>query len=257
MKEHSIHVNANQCIGCGMCQGDCPADNISITEKKAAVKSQDCIKCGHCVAICPKAAVSMTGFDEPPIELEQQTIIPPQQLLDALKSRRSIRQFQNQPVEMEIVSKIIEAGRFTPSAKNAQTVSYIVLKDGLDRYEAIAVGLFRKLLPLVKLVAPMARKFSIEDDFFFKKAPIAIMVLSQDKISAALAASNMALMAEACGLGVLYNGFFSMAANRFASLRRALGLTRKEQVVATLVLGYSAVTYCRTAQKEKATVRFL
>ena len=48
---------------------------------------------------------------------------------------------------------------------------------------------------------------------------------------------------------------FSMAANWSRPLRRLLGLKRKERAVTTLVLGYSAVNYRRTAQKEKAGVR--
>ena len=59
------------------------------------------------------------------------------------------------------------------------------------------------------------------------------------------------------GLGVLYSGFFSMAANWSRPLRRLLGLKRKERAVTTLVLGYSAVNYRRTAQKERASVRQL
>ena len=60
-----------------------------------------------------------------------------------------------------------------------------------------------------------------------------------------------------CGLGVLYSGFFCMAAGLSRPLRRALGLGRGEKAVATLVLGYSGVTYHRTAQKEAASVRRL
>lgn len=139
MKEHRIEVDTAKCIGCGMCRRDCPASNISITNKKAVIESQACIKCGHCVAVCPKAAVSMTGFDEPPMEIKKPTVLDPQQLLDAIRTRRTIRQFKNQPVAPEVIAQIIEAGRLTPSGENAQDVSYIVLKDHIERYEKMAV----------------------------------------------------------------------------------------------------------------------
>lgn len=121
----------------------------------------------------------------------------------------------------------------------------------------MAAGLFRRLLPLMKLVNPMARRTVIDDHFFFKSAPAAIVITSKDEVNGALAAANMELMAEACGLGVLYSGFFSMAANHSGSLRRMLGLSRGEKAVTTLVLGYSAVKYHRTVQKEAAAVRYL
>lgn len=124
-----------------------------------------------------------------------------------------------------------------------------------DKAEALAVRFFRKLLPLARPVYPAARDVAIDDTFFFKGAPLAIAVLSKDKVSASLAASNMALMAESQGLGVLYSGFFSMAANLSPALRKALHFSRQDKVVTTLVLGYASVTYRRTTQKDKPTVR--
>lgn len=160
-------------------------------------------------------------------------------------------------LKCETIKQIIEAGRFTPTGGNIQDVNYIVLKDKLPNYEKIAVHLLKKLLPMIKLINPMAKRISIDKHFFFKKAPVAIIILSDSKINGVLAASNMELMAEAFGLGVLYSGFFSIAANCSRSLRKALGLKSGDKVVTTLVLGYSSVTYHRTVQKETSAVRFL
>lgn len=255
-KKHTVRIDSERCIGCGLCKNDCPAANIEVKDKKAGVIAQDCIMCGHCAAICPKGAVSLTGFDDPPMEIDKPEVLDPQRLHDALKTRRSIRQFSSRKVEPEVIARIIEAGRLTPTAGNAQDVSYIVLKD-MARYEKIAVRLFRRLIPLMRLVNPVARRTVIDGHFFFKKAPAAIVIVSPNKINGALAAANMELMAEACGLGVLYSGFFSMAVNSSRSLRRQLGLGRGEKAVTTLVLGYPRVKYCRTAQKEPASVRYV
>ena len=94
--------------------------------------------CGHCVAICPKEAITMTGFDELPIELTNKPILDPDELLMAIRSRRSIRKFKDKEVSSEIVKQIIEAGRYTPSAKNSQDISYIVLdnkKEYMKRWQ--------------------------------------------------------------------------------------------------------------------------
>lgn len=254
-KEHIIEIDLKKCIGCGLCRKDCPAGNILVKNKKAEMITQDCIKCGHCVAVCPKFAVSITGFDESPVQIKDPVILDPQMLLDAIRTRRSIRQFTKQPVPPELIAQIIEAGRLTPTGGNAQNVSFVVLRDRMEKCEELAVRLFRRLYPLAKLVNPMAKHMVIDDHFFFKKAPAAIMVLSPDPVNGALAASNMALMAEACGLGVLYSGFFAAASNRSRALRKELGLKRRDKVVTTLVIGYSGVTYHRTAPKEAATVR--
>lgn len=254
--KHSITINPQDCIGCGLCAKDCPANNILLANQKAAIQSQNCIQCGHCVAICPKAAVSMTGFPQPPIELDGQHHVDAQQLLLALQARRSIRQFTQQPVAPQSLENILEAGRWTPTAKNAPSVSFLVLQGERAKVEALAVGFFKRLLPLMKLVYSVAKGREIDEAFFFKGAPVAIAVVSKDKVSASLAAANMALMAESQGLGVLYSGFFSIAANVSGSLHRALGLSRKDKVVTTLVLGHSAVTYRRTTQKDAAQVTY-
>lgn len=255
--EHMIRVDPAKCVGCGLCRKDCPANNISIEDQKAHILGQDCILCGHCVAICPKNAVSMTGFNEPPVEIDAPTVLDPQTLLAAIKTRRSIRQFTARPVAQETLAQIVEAGRLTPTGGNAQGVSFIVLQSGLARFEKAAVCLFRRLLPLARLLNATAKRMRIDDHFFFKKAPAAIVIVSRSQVDGALAAANMALTAEACGLGVLYSGFFSAAVNHSRSLRKGLGLGRGEKAVTTLVLGYSAVAYRRTAQKEPARVREL
>lgn len=258
MKEqHIIEVNKDLCIGCGLCKNDCPVNNIIIKDKKSVIKNQDCIKCGHCAAICPKEAITLTGFDEPPIELSKQPILDSNELLMAIKSRRTIRKFKNKKVPLEIIQQIIEAGRFTPSAKNAQDVSYIVLDENKDKYEKIAVKFFRRIKPIVSLFMKSAKEVTIDDNFFFKQAPIAIMVVTKDKVSGSLAASNMALMAESFGLGVLYSGFFTTVANHSPKLKKALNLKHNDYVVTTLVIGYPDVKYRRTAQKETANVRYL
>lgn len=256
MKDHVIQIDPCKCIGCSLCVNDCSVKNISIIDNKAKINSQKCIKCGHCVAVCPKVAVSMTGFDEPPIEFNTQPIVDPKRLLEALRARRSIRQFKDKSVPIETLEKIIEAGRWTPTAKNSPSVSFLVLQDKKSQAEALAVRFFRFLLPIAKLVYPAAKGLEIDDNFFFKGAPLVVSILSKDKISASLAASNMALMAESCGLGVLYSGFFTMAANNSLSLRKALALERKTNIVTTLVLGYPNVTYHRTVQKKPASVYF-
>lgn len=138
MKEqHIIEVNKDLCIGCGLCKNDCPANNITIENKKSVIKNQDCIKCGHCSAICPTAAITLTGFDDEPIEIKNQITLDSNELLMAIKSRRTIRKFKNKEVPSEVIQQIIEAGRFTPSAKNSQDVSYIVLGEAINTSNSV------------------------------------------------------------------------------------------------------------------------
>ncbi|MEG0365466.1 MAG: nitroreductase, partial [Coprobacillus sp.] len=136
-------------------------------------------------------------------------------------------------------------------------VSYIVLQKDIRKYEEIAVKFFRKLIPFAKLFNESARHVEIDDHFFFKGAPVAIVIVSKASINGALAASNMPLMAESHGLGVLYSGFFSIVLQYSRKLRKYFKLHHKDKVVITLVIGYPRVKYYRTTQKYKAKVLHL
>ena len=209
--KHIIEIDEDKCIGCKLCIDDCPQQNIYLKNNKAKIISDNCIKCGHCSAICPNESVVISGYDESPKYLDQLRKIKSDELLDSLMSRRSIRQFKDKTIKKEDVEKIIEAGRWTPTAKNSQDVSYIIIDKDKRKIEDIAVNIFKRLIKILRIFKKSYKNFEIDDNFFFKKAPIVICVVSNNKVDGALAASNMALMAESLGLGVLYSGFFSIA----------------------------------------------
>lgn len=253
-REHVISIDATKCVGCQMCVKDCPQGNIFVgSDGKATVKEQNCMKCGHCTAICPVAAVKISGFSELARDLKDMKGINSDDLMDAIMKRRSIRNFQDAPVEEEKFTKIIEAGRWTPTGRNSQAVRYIVLDKEKLELEGFAVKVFKRLLKTINMFSKTYRDFVIDDNFFFKKAPLVIVIAADNSVNGALAAGNMALMAESMGLGVLYSGFFTTAAKLSPKIRKRLGVKKKELVM-TLVIGYPAVKYKRTAQKEEPMI---
>jgi len=50
---------------------------------------------------------------------------------DAIKKRRSIREFDSRPLEKEALEKIVDAARFAPSARAVQPWEFIVVTDGV------------------------------------------------------------------------------------------------------------------------------
>jgi nitroreductase len=50
-------------------------------------------------------------------------------VFEAIKGRRSIRKFKREPVEDEDMRKILDAGRFAPSAGNCQSSELVVVKE--------------------------------------------------------------------------------------------------------------------------------
>ena len=254
--EHIISIEPSLCTRCGMCRDDCPDGVIVLTDESAEYTGQYCVKCGHCVAICPQGAVSITGYDEEPEEIDQFPKIDPDVLLSQMKSRRSMRQFTEKDVSQDDISKIIEAGRYTPTGGNKQRVSYAIIRENKDECERIAISSLRKLKPLLGMIRPYVRNLVFDDNFLFKGAPAVIVIKSTDPLDGALAASTMELMAQSLGLGVLYSGFFTRSVRRSRRLKRLLSVAPHEKIVTTLVIGHPAVHYQRTAQRESAITCF-
>lgn len=267
---HRVCIDASLCVGCGACAADCPAANIEMIPKEGAAESkrqtarvwnpEECLFCGHCEAICPAEAVTLTGFAESPEDVPDGPVrLDPDVLLQAIKTRRSIRHFTAEAIPKDVIDQILEAGRLTQTAKNSQRQSYVVLQERLGEAEKIAVTALRQLLGADEEGGgtDALGRAKIGDDFMFFGAPLAIVVLSPSKTDGCLAAENMALMAEACGLGVLFSGFFTDVANEVPALREMFGIDDTRQAVATLVLGQPDIRYRRTVRREAAKVTWL
>lgn len=248
--EHQIIIDSEKCIGCGLCVKDCVGENISIVEKKAVTRGNSCIMCGHCEAVCPKGAVCITGYEDEIETFDEQTRLDPEQLLKAIKTRRTIRQFKDEKVSGQAVDMILEAGRMAPTGTNAQGTAYVLIEDKLSECEAAAVSILSKIVKAGRVVLHRFLHTNIGPDFFFKGAPLVIVVLGSDRVSASLAAENMAFMAEAQGLGVLYSGFFTVCFNISGKVRRILGVKKQPKAVTTLVIGHPAVKYYRTPHRK-------
>ncbi len=71
-KKGKIHINKDQCKGCGFCVEYCPRDVLELSEDFNAkgyhppsIKAEDaCIYCQLCEAICPEFSIFVTLKEE-------------------------------------------------------------------------------------------------------------------------------------------------------------------------------------------------
>lgn len=257
MEQHSVIIDTDKCIGCGLCSKVCAAHNLGINHNKAFTRMNDCIMCGQCSAVCPKKAISVIGFGKDQIEKTEDIQLNPDHVLNTIRFRRSIRSFKETEISKEIIGQILEAGRLTHTAKNMQDVSFVVLNKEKDRIEKMAVKMFKAFKPIADLFSPMSRNNRIDDNFFFFNAPVVIVILAKDKTNGILAAQNMEFVAEAHGLGVLYSGFFTMAANASQKIKKAIAVPKGKRVAMTLVLGYPNVKFMRSTPHKELEVRYM
>ncbi len=56
-----MRIDVEKCSGCGLCVPYCPAEAITLENKKARIDEDACIECGNCirprVVKCPKSAI--------------------------------------------------------------------------------------------------------------------------------------------------------------------------------------------------------
>jgi nitroreductase len=144
------------------------------------------------------------------------------EILNLLKSRRSIRIYQDKPIPQDLILQILEAGRWAPTGANLQPWHFIVVTDSETR----------------KMIGDVARFFFIKF-FRVEKAPV-ILVLGFDKrkgkygrYDATLAGGNMMTMATSLGLGTCWIGAFDEQ-----KVKEILEIPEKIEVIGLITLGY-------------------
>lgn len=255
-----VRVDCRKCIGCGKCAEDCLAFNILVEDGKAQVK-KECIECGHCAAVCPVNAVTLEGYDMEDMEEYDEVSfnVDPGNLLKAIKFRRSIRFYKDEKVKAEDLNMLLQAGRYTATAKNNQDCHFVfvqeergeLVKRVWDFIDAMGKNVDKALLPYVAF--NRRRLKNPADDYLFRNAPVVLYITSDWPLDAGLAAQNIETMAYALGMGALYNGYLARISDANEELKKWLGIEGKT-IKACLLLGYPDRTYRRTAPRKEANV---
>ncbi len=259
-----IVIDRESCVGCGACVSDCLLGNLRLEEGKA-VPAKRCFGCGHCVAVCPKGAVSLPAWDMADVEEYEGEgfAIKPENYLHAVKFRRSIRSYGGRPVEREKLERILQAGRYTPTAANRQACRFYVVQRELSRWKELVWQELPGVVEVLRETAPdMAARFAEfagwhqadpGRDFLFFGADVFLAVAAGETFDAGLAACNMENMAVSEGLGVLYSGYLTKIIGRSPALKEWLGVSDKP-LACCMLLGYPAVRYRRTAPRKPVDI---
>lgn len=168
-------------------------------------------------------------------------------MIEAIKKRRSIRQYKKDAVPEEMLNTVLEAARWAPSWKNTQCWRFIVVKD------------YETKTQLAETLTEKNRAFSA-----MTIAPIVIIACAQmgksgytdgkllsDKKDAwymydvALAMQNLTLAAAELGLGTVHVGSFDAV-----KAARILNVPSDISVVVMTPLGYPDQEQITVPRKE-------
>jgi len=154
--------------------------------------------------------------------------------LDLVKTRRSVREYLDKPVEREKIKRCLEAARLAPSARNLQPWNFLVI-DNPELKEKVARKTFNKVISF--------NRFSL-------KAPVLILVLSErpkltnkigeivkDKpfvlMDIGMAAENLCLQATEEGLGTCILGWFDEE-----GIKKLLNIPASKRIELIITMGY-------------------
>ena len=146
------------------------------------------------------------------------------EVFECIKTRRSVRRFEDRPVDHEVIRKAVDAAVWAPSWKNTQTpvliaVSYVKGRCGFERDGSYSTD---------------------------KKE-------GWQMFDAGVAAQTFALAAHAEGLGTVMLGIYDPA-----YISKKLGIPETEEVAVLIAAGYEAFTPDAPKRKSSEEVlRFL
>ena len=289
-----ITINTDLCTKCGSCVPVCwPSVYIQETKDSTPIpiNADTCISCGQCVAICPKDSIVHSEFPEGYVQPVISEKIPSsEEVLELLRTRRSIRSFKAQTVDNQLIEKIIEAARFAPSNTNLQTTEFIVIQDkellerivqATDRFftdfltklhnplirRLVSIimrvptrALTEELLPHLEHIVSEMRKGR---DILLYNAPILILFHAEKRpfssvdINASLALHNATLMAYALGIGSVYTMGISQAFERNKSVRQLVKLPENHEVYGALAIGFPRLEFKKWPQRRTPRITWL
>jgi len=280
-----MRADPDKCTSCGLCLQNCPFKCWVMDENEVPKMKEEyaCFSCFNCMVACPVDAISIVetyhvdeGFFDygyypfkMPLEPQDAEGKPAEwtEVEKTVLERRSVRNFKDDPVPESLIRRVLEAGRFAPSAGNHQPWKFVVVtdKDFIRELEEAAHGIVNMMhsayhndamvMGLVQMLGdPMpvgifdprvqggvgcvARKELPS----YLNPPAVIFLATNDKaaapdLQAGICGQNMNLAAQALGLGFCWSGFGSMVEN-IPELKAKLGFEAPWRIATTIALGY-------------------
>jgi nitroreductase len=140
------------------------------------------------------------------------------EVFEAVQKRSSVRAYDPKPIPEDVMNRVLESARLSPSAANRQPWHFILVTD-TEKKKALSKGAFAR---------------------FIQEAPTIIVACADEKASAkwcaidtAIATQTMVLTATAEGLGTCWIGSFDEA-----DVKKLLAIPEHLRVIALLPIGY-------------------
>jgi len=270
-----FHVDPERCNRDRICIEACGRRLIEIGEKDSvptliAGVEELCINCGHCVAVCPSGALALDAMgprDCP--EIKKELLIDLEEADQFLRSRRSIRNYKDTPVERDKLDKLIQVSGYAPSAHNARPVHLLVIENRTEirRLSGLVVEWMRLTIkkdPVLAKPLHFDRVVALWDngkDPICRNAPNLIIAHGAAKapltrVDCTLALAYAELVALPLGLGTTWAGYVMTATGLYPPLAEALNLPEGHKCFGVLMVGYPKLKFVRMPLRNPPAVEW-
>lgn len=283
-----VSIDRNKCSSCGLCVKEC-CNGVFNFEDGCTPNvgiGAHCIGCGRCVAKCSNDALNVDGVDIDKMrDSAPENLIRKDDLKLFIESKRSWRQYKEEPLKKEELHELLEIAQIAPTAMNSQDKTFIVIQDKekIDEIRQSIIKASRKLLRLMKVLssAPIKYLFPKETreyfiwvkhdfgslieahdkgfDSLFYGAPCIVLFTGvgadiMGKDNALFAMGNFMVLAETMGIGTCINGFTSANPKILAKL---VDVPRFHKVFGVLTVGYKKGRFNKTIYRKEPVVNWI
>ncbi len=291
-------IDLEKCTLCKQCISVCPQQILVFDGGTVKTTEQECMLCSHCYTVCRFGAIrfdpeALTAIAMKSFSYREKVFEPgafnPSDLVNIVRSRRSVRKFRDDPVSDSILSDLIEFAVTAPSGSNCQTWEFLAV-NGRDKVWNLALEIRKFFIKLNRLAKnPLVRYLSVPfigtaliryynehiesvemglkeseegKDILFHGAPALIIIHGKTVGStpvedAQYASYNITLLAHALGLGTCYIGYAVESINRSSSIKGYLGIPSENRIFAVLAAGFPDVKFEKLALRKKYQARIV
>lgn len=159
--------------------------------------------------------------------------------IECIKTRRSIRKFEDRAVEPEVIAGIVDVAAFAPSWKNSQTTRYIAVldKDLKDRLAKECMMGFEYNIGTASGAPAMMVITTVNGRSGYERDGCATTSKGShwQSFDAGIATQTFVLAAHEAGLATVIMGIFDEE-----KVKEVIGVPEGQSVSALVALGYAA-----------------
>lgn len=265
-----LFIDKETCTGCETCAKECPCGCLALDGETMSYNAQGCNFCGHCMAVCPCDSIIIDGdgYDCEDVEdLSFANRPTSSQMRTLIMQRRSVRRFTDIDVTDQELDMILEAGKYAPTAKNAQGNAFIVVRDPQKKDEMLSdiagvllakgKSLADKIPGLAAFFINKASKYIEQGkDEIFCYAPLVIFVFADSPEDGAICAATMGFMAQSLQLGYCYAQLPTDAFENEEFAQKWQAPEGKKCVLALLIGNPEPDYFCSVTRKTPPVIEF-